>query len=141
MRNSRVLYLLPKENLTKKNGLIFASKDRRNEYQSWQFHVVLEKDGMIYDPDFSNKATPLKTQDYFETMFHDARNDIYVRDIPAMEYMVQYQKIAKDGTMKDSSYFQLRSDEYQTEKLDDFLTKSQMPKLDEMDRIQKDFKK
>jgi hypothetical protein len=125
MKNSRVLYLIPKENLNRENGLIFASKDRRNDYQSWQFHVVLEKDGMIYDPDFSNKATPIKTQDYFETMFHDARNKIFVRDIPAMEYMVQYQKVAKDGTMKDSSYFQLRTEDYPTDSLDGFLSKSQ----------------
>jgi hypothetical protein len=123
MRNAKVLYLIPKENLNRKNGLIYASKDRRNDYQTWQFHVVLEKDGIIYDPDFSSKATPLKTQEYFETMFHDGRNDMYVREIPAMEYMVQYQKVAKDGTMKDSSYFQLRSEDYRTEKLDQYLLK------------------
>lgn len=53
---------------TTPEGLRFAPGET-----NWDFHVVLELDGEIYDFDFGNTPVIAKVDDYFQKMFFDDR--------------------------------------------------------------------
>ena len=41
--------------------------------RNWRFHVFLERDGLIYDFDYSNQPQILSVKDYFEKMFFNPK--------------------------------------------------------------------
>lgn len=43
--------------------------EKKPKEKNWYFHVILERDGFIYDFDFSNQPEILRTEEYFEQMF------------------------------------------------------------------------
>lgn len=44
-------------------------RDGKPSETNWFHHIILEKDGLIYDFDFSNNPEILSVKDYFEKMF------------------------------------------------------------------------
>ena len=64
----------------------------------WVFHVVLEKDGTIYDLDFHRAPRPMKTAEYFSQMFGRAEGRaIFLRVISAADYWRDYQAGSDDS--------------------------------------------
>lgn len=70
----------------------------------WVFHVNLEYDGVIFDLDFRHWPHPTAVDPYFRAMFSESeRKSLYVRAIPATEYLREYDN-SREST-KNWKYF------------------------------------
>ena len=58
---------------------------------NWQFHAVLELDGLIYDFDFGNEPKVLRVAEYFEQMFLNEKEN----NPRAMFYVGRDEKLSK----------------------------------------------
>jgi hypothetical protein len=81
---ANVLYIFPKS-----LGNDLVPNNPRNPIHAWQFHAVLEVNGMIVDPDFGPSPVLIRPEKYFEKMFgkgNVAFNQMLVSTIAPSQY-------------------------------------------------------
>lgn len=77
--------------------------------KNWYHHVILEKDGRIFDFDYGIEPKVVDSEQYFETMFlncdkvsrEDKLKDYRVQVIDAQEYLRRDQDTSKTLTFRD----------------------------------------
>lgn len=91
----RVLYIFGDTDEQDQLVNIHPRKARGARDTEWAFHVVLEINGMILDPDFGDHPHAVSVTEYFQKMWgvgHDNLGDeaLFVRAIPAPDYLSSY---------------------------------------------------
>jgi hypothetical protein len=75
--------------------------------EQWIFHVVLQREGRILDPDFS-KNSSLEIKSYLKEMYRIdevANNDFEIIVIPAKDYLAEMGKIDQQKIAVDHDYY------------------------------------
>lgn len=133
LADAKVLYILNDlhrgslESSRKKRTLkpVSARKEESN-YWGWTFHVVLEKNGLIYDLDFTHKPEALSVPEYFTKMFvgknlkYNPIETITMREIPAHEYLNEYSE--QPNGDRNADYYRFNSENrYPSQRLSDYI--------------------
>jgi len=122
--NMNVLYLIPEA----KKGTVqpLQPRDMKVQGGGWYYHVILERDGMIYDFDFQTQPIVVPLREYFSSMYEYFRltperverrflgfqkkipsTRLLVRVIPAQDYLRDYKKEGSFGFYRnlENSYY------------------------------------
>ncbi len=134
LAKARVIYILRQ---TKEEEGLYPQRARQG-IAIWNFHVVLELDGKIYDFDYSD-PTPVPAHDYFMQMFHFSATGkpptkeereallkaISLRVIPAKEYLSDFRNTCDyEDYLKDT----VRDRKYPAQSAHDFLATIPKPR-------------
>ncbi len=98
LKNTQVLYLKPP-------WVRRLKTFPKNE--GWIFHVVVQRNGKILDPDFSTDSA-LDIHQYLKTMYkidEIPNNDFEIIAIPAEDYLAEMGKIDSNNFIVDHNYY------------------------------------
>ncbi len=137
IQNAKVFYIVYdsrrgtlEESKLKRTLKPVAARSLESNYWGWMFHVVLVQKGNVYDLDFQKKPNVVKAAEYFQKMFVGSKaqtqnplETIFVREIPALEYLSQYSE--GPNSKFDSNYYRFKAEEYPLQSLNMYLTKQQ----------------